>query len=84
MRLRWDGIIARLSYRFNFLAIREVKPPRPKQWTESELRQLRVLAKKKASADTVADSLGRHVGSVKIMARELGVVLSKNVKAKGK
>jgi hypothetical protein len=22
MRLRWDGIIARLSYRFNFLAIR--------------------------------------------------------------
>jgi hypothetical protein len=61
-----------------------VKPLRPKQWTESELRQLRVLAKKKASADTVADSLGRHVGSVKIMARELGVVLSKNVKAKGK
>jgi len=24
MRLRWDGIIARLSYRFNFLAIRAV------------------------------------------------------------
>src|SRR5450755_3572089 len=23
MRLRWDGIIARLSYRFNFLAIRD-------------------------------------------------------------
>jgi hypothetical protein len=61
-----------------------VKPLRPKQWTESELRRLRVLAKKKASADTVADSLGRDVGSVKIMARELGVILSKNVKAKGK
>jgi hypothetical protein len=25
MRLRWDGIIARLSYRFNFLAIRGEK-----------------------------------------------------------
>jgi hypothetical protein len=24
MRLRWDGIIARLSYRFNFLAIRGI------------------------------------------------------------
>ena len=26
MRLRWEGIIARLSYRFNFLAMRD-KPP---------------------------------------------------------
>jgi len=26
MRLRWDGIIARLSYRFNFLAIRGLDP----------------------------------------------------------
>jgi hypothetical protein len=28
MRLRWDGIIARLSYRFNFLAISEAEAVR--------------------------------------------------------
>jgi len=39
--------------------------PRPQQWTEAEVHQLRMLAKRKVSADCIAKSLGRYVGSVK-------------------
>jgi hypothetical protein len=56
----------------------------PKQWSESELRRLMVFAKKKVSADIVAESLGRYVGSVKTKARELGLILPKKVKPKGR
>ena len=45
---------------------------------------MRMLAKKKVSADSVAKLLGRYVGSVKIKARELNLILSRRVKAKGK
>jgi IS30 family transposase len=58
--------------------------PRPQQWTEAEVHRLRRLAKRKASTDNIAKSLGRHVGSVKIKARELSLILSRKVKAKGK
>ena len=58
--------------------------PRPQQWTQAEVHQLRMLAKKKVSADSVAKLLGRYVGSVKIKARELNLILSRRVKAKGK
>jgi hypothetical protein len=58
--------------------------PRPQQWTEAEVHRLRMLAKKKASADSVAKLLGRYVGSAKIKARELNLILSRRVKAKGK
>ena len=54
---------------------------RPKEWTESELKRLKVLAKRKMTADIVAELLGRHVGSVKRKAREIGLILSKNVKS---
>ena len=54
---------------------------RPKEWTESELKRLKVLAKRKMTAGIVAELLGRHVGSVKKKAREIGVILSKNVKS---
>jgi hypothetical protein len=53
-------------------------------WTEAETRRLRTLARKKASAEDIAKSLGRHVGSVKKKARELGLILLKKVKAKRK
>jgi hypothetical protein len=56
--------------------------PRPQQWTEAEVHRLRTLAKRKVSADNIAKSLGRYVGSVKIKARELSLILSR--KAKGK
>ena len=45
---------------------------------------MRMWAKRKVSADSIAKSLGRYVGSVKIKARELGLILSRKVKAKAK
>jgi IS30 family transposase len=53
-------------------------------WTEAEMRCLRTSAKKKVSAEDIAKALGRHVGPVKRMARELGLILFKKVKAKPK
>ena len=59
----------------------KIKRLRPKEWTESELRRLRVLAKRKVAAGLVAELLGRHVRSVKKKAREIGLILSKNLKS---
>ena len=56
--------------------------PRPHQWTEAEVHQLRMLAKRKVSADNIAKLLGRYVGSVKTKARELNLILSRMLKAK--
>jgi hypothetical protein len=56
--------------------------PRPQQWTEAEVHQLRMLIKRKVSADSIAKSLGRYVGSVKTKARELHLVLSRKLEAK--
>jgi hypothetical protein len=36
------------------------------------------------SADSIAKSLGRYVGSVKTKARELNLIVSRKMKAKGK
>jgi hypothetical protein len=58
--------------------------PRPQQWTEAEMHRLRMLVKRKVSADSIAKLLGRYVGSVKIKARELNLILSRRLKAKGK
>ena len=54
------------------------------EWTEAEVHRLRMLAKRKVSADSVAKLLGRYVGSVRTKALELRLILSKKVKAKGK
>jgi hypothetical protein len=57
--------------------------PNGQPWTDEEVHRLRGLAKKKISADEIAKSLGRHVGSVKKKARELNLIpLKKTVKAK--
>jgi hypothetical protein len=53
-------------------------------WIEKELKQLRNLCRKKAGAEDIARSLGRHVGSVRKKATELRLVLYKKVKAKEK
>jgi hypothetical protein len=34
--------------------------PRPQEWTEAEVHRLRMLAKRKVSADSIAKLLGRH------------------------
>jgi hypothetical protein len=39
--------------------------PRPQEWTETEVHRLRMLAKRKVSADNIARLLGRYVGSVR-------------------
>jgi hypothetical protein len=59
----------------------KIKRLRPKEWTETELHRLRVVAKRKVTAGIVAELLGRHVGSVKKKAREIGLILSKHVKS---
>ena len=53
-------------------------------WIEKELKQLRILCRKKAGAQDIARSLDRHVGSVRKKATELRLVLYKKVKAKEK
>ena len=45
---------------------------------------MRMFAKRKVGSDKIAKSLGRYVGSVKTKARELGLILSRKAKAKGK
>ena len=53
-------------------------------WTEAETRLLRARIRKKVSAEEIAKTLGRHVGSVKKKARELGLIPIKRGKAKTK
>jgi len=60
----------------------EMTIPRPQEWTKAEVHQLRMLAKRKVSADSIAKLLGRHVGSVKTKARELNLILSRRLKVK--
>ena len=43
---------------------------------------MRMLAKRKVSADSIAKLLGRYVGSVKTKARELNLIVSRKVKGK--
>ena len=56
--------------------------PRPHQWTEAEVHQLRMLAKRKVSADNIAKLLGRYVGSVRTKALELNLILCRRLKVK--
>jgi hypothetical protein len=56
--------------------------PRPQEWTKAEVHQLRMLAKRKVSADSIAKLLGRYVGSVKTKARKLNLIVSRKVKGK--
>ena len=51
-------------------------------WIEKELKQLRTLCRKKAGAEDIARSLGRHVGSVRKKATELRLVLYKKKQKK--
>jgi hypothetical protein len=50
---------------------------KPKEWTGPEVQKLLRLAKLGAGASKIAAELGRHAGSVKRMARSVGVLLKK-------
>lgn len=54
-----------------------MKTPKPKQWTEREVQQLSKLARTGAGVSKIAAELGRHAGSVRRMARTIGVLLKK-------
>jgi hypothetical protein len=49
----------------------------PKQWTDAEKRQLASLARQGLAAYEIAAALGRHVTSVRRMARDMGILLWK-------
>lgn len=50
---------------------------RPKEWTETEVRKLSTLARRKVSAEDIAKALGRRVASVRRKALSLGLLLLK-------
>jgi hypothetical protein len=51
-----------------------MRTPKPKEWMGSELLR---LAKQGGGASKIAAELGRHAGSVKRMARSIGLLLKK-------
>jgi hypothetical protein len=54
-----------------------MKSKHTKEWTESEVKKLATLARRKASAEDIAWALGRHVASIRHKARSLGLLLLK-------
>ena len=53
-----------------------MKSSKPKQWTETERKRLAAMARRRGASE-IAAVLGRHTGSVKRMAREMGLLLKK-------
>ncbi|GAB9132973.1 hypothetical protein BDS110ZK25_83690 [Bradyrhizobium diazoefficiens] len=54
-----------------------MKAPKPKQWAQQELRRLIRLARQGVGASKRAAELGRHAGSVRRMARTVGILVKK-------
>ena len=56
---------------------RTMKTQKPKQWADHEVRQLSKLARAGVGATKIAAELGRYAGSVRRMARTMGILLKK-------
>lgn len=54
----------------------EMKSSKPKEWTEAERKRLACLARRRVVSE-IAAALGRHAGSVRRMARSMGLILKK-------
>lgn len=54
-----------------------MRPHRPKEWTETEVKRLGQLARRKVNAEKIAKSLCRPIASVRRKARELNLLLYK-------
>lgn len=54
-----------------------MKTPKPKQWAEREVQRLVKLARAGVGASKIAAELGRYAGSVRRMARVIGILLKK-------
>jgi hypothetical protein len=57
-----------------------MKSPRPKEWTDEEVRLLTRMARQNLTSSEIASALGRHVASVKRMAQVLCLPLTKRLK----
>jgi len=53
-----------------------MRSSKPKEWTEAERKRLAWLARRRIVSE-IAAALGRHTGSVRRMAREMGLILKK-------
>ncbi|WP_177237418.1 hypothetical protein [Bradyrhizobium sp. Rc3b] len=54
-----------------------MKASKPKEWSDLERRKLSTMSRRRYGAAEIAAALRRHVGSVKRMAREMGLLLKK-------
>ncbi|MGY4291494.1 hypothetical protein ACVWXO_010760 [Bradyrhizobium sp. LM2.7] len=50
---------------------------KPKQWADREVQRLYKLARAGAGVSKIAAELSRHAGSVRRMARTMGILLKK-------
>jgi len=55
-----------------------------REWTEEEVRRLKLLADENVSADYIARLLNRSIASVKSKAQWLNLSLTRRLKAKGR
>jgi hypothetical protein len=53
------------------------KPTKSKDWSDFEKRQLAKLVRTRIGAREISIALGRHIGSVRKMAREMRLILRK-------
>jgi hypothetical protein len=54
-----------------------MKSSKPKEWTDIERKKLSAMIRRRCGAAEIAALLRRHTGSVKRMAREMGLFLKK-------
>ena len=54
----------------------EMKSSKPKEWTQAERKRLAWLARRRVVSE-IAAALGRHTGSVRRMARAMGLILKR-------
>lgn len=54
-----------------------MKTLKPKEWSDLERRKLTAMIRRRYCAAEIAAALRRHVGSVKRMARAMGLLLKK-------
>ncbi|SPP93183.1 conserved protein of unknown function [Bradyrhizobium vignae] len=53
-----------------------MRSSKPKEWIEAERKRLAWLARRRVVSE-IAAALGRHAGSIRRMAREMGLILKK-------
>ncbi|MDH2406877.1 hypothetical protein QCM77_44680 [Bradyrhizobium sp. SSUT18] len=54
-----------------------MKLQKPKQWADREVQRLVKLARQGVGTTKIAAELGRHAGSVRRMARTMGILVKK-------